>query len=63
VKNEDNSKLKICDKCDKVSEKLTRCKIFNNDGKYEPILNICDECMKKYNYKEYDGSDWVSDWN
>jgi len=66
LKGIEMEKIKVyekCDKCDQESTKLTRCKIYSDEGKYEPILNVCDACMKKYDYTEYDGSDWVSDWN
>ena len=52
----------VCEICNKKEVKTTRCKIPNPKG-YEPVLNVCDACMKKNNLTEYDGSDWASDWN
>ena len=53
---------KKCDLCKKKVLKTTRCKVPNPEG-YELVLNVCDECMKKENLTEYDGSDVYSDWN
>ena len=48
---------RVCGLCGKESEVLVRVKIDNT------IYDVCPKCVKKYNYTEYDGSDWASDWN
>jgi len=55
-------KTVLCELCGKKTNETIRVKI-EEFGVYHPVRNICKECVDKNGYKEYDGSDFMSDWN
>jgi len=55
---------KLCVVCKKEvdANEIVRVKIEDDKG-YGIVYNVCPVCVKENNYTEYDGSDFMSDWN
>ena len=59
---DDDKSKSLCELCGKETNDTIRVKI-EEQGVYNPVRNICAECVKQNGYVKYDGSDWGSDWN
>lgn len=57
-------KMKLCTVCEKEVDEnqIIRVKIYGNSS-YGTVYDVCKECAEKNGYEEYDGSDFMSDWN
>ena len=55
---------KLCVVCKKEvdANEIVRVKIEDDKG-YGIVYNVCPVCVQENNYTEYDGSDFMSDWN